>query len=238
MILRRLTTAVAWRARDRGQLAHDAVDADAHEEPPLLRGEVDVGGAEIERLRDRPVDEDDGRRVVVGGRERSQHLRSRAASVTTSSIATRHRRGAVIAASIRSGPAHTDADRHPDGEPKLVGEHDVRRIGDRNEHGAVVEEADRQRAVAPGEALGQHQRRLDLDRRRGRDRRTRARAARRGRVRSPSGSTKPLLEQDLAEALIRSAHAAPRAHARAAPRSRLRRGRAAFPERATGSEAF
>ena len=58
-----------------------------------------------------------------------------------------------------------DADRHADCEPQLVGEHHVRRVGDRNEDGAIVEEADRQGAVASGEALRQHQRRLDLDRR-------------------------------------------------------------------------
>ena len=106
MILRRLTTAVACVPGNRGQLAHDAVDADAHEEPSLLRGEVDVGGAEVERLRDRPVDEDDGRRVVVRGRERSRRPSLSWASVTTSSIAT----GGVIvepviAASIRPGAA-------------------------------------------------------------------------------------------------------------------------------------
>ena len=39
------------RAGDRGELAHDAVDPDADVEPPLLRREVDVRGAEVERLR-------------------------------------------------------------------------------------------------------------------------------------------------------------------------------------------
>ena len=55
----------ALRAGDRGQLAHDAVDAHPDEEASLLRREVDVGCAEVESLRDRAVDEDDGRGVVV-----------------------------------------------------------------------------------------------------------------------------------------------------------------------------
>ena len=58
----------------------------------------------------------------------------------------------------------TDADRHADCEPQLVGEHHVGRIGDRDEHESIVEEADRQGSVPPGEALRQQQRRLDLDR--------------------------------------------------------------------------
>ena len=62
--LDRLTTAGAC-ARGRGELAHDAVDPDAHEQPSRLRREVDVGGADVERLRDGLVDERDGRRVVV-----------------------------------------------------------------------------------------------------------------------------------------------------------------------------
>ena len=53
MILRRLDDRGRLCAGDRGQLAHDAVDPDAHEEPALLRREVDVGGAEVERVRDR-----------------------------------------------------------------------------------------------------------------------------------------------------------------------------------------
>ena len=63
---------------------------------------------------------------------------------------------------VRRGDA--DPDRHAEREPQLVREHDVGRVGDRDHDGAVLEEVDRQRQVAPGQVLGQQHRRLDLDR--------------------------------------------------------------------------
>ena len=70
----------------------------------------------------------------------------------------------VIARLDRVGRRDADAYRHPDGEPELVGEHDVRRVGDGDEQGAVLEELDRQRAVAARERLGQKERRGLIDR--------------------------------------------------------------------------
>ena len=87
-------TAVACVPGNRGQLAHDAVDADPDVESALLRREVDVGGAEVERRRDRPVDEDDGRRLVVEV-ENARGVLDSCASLTTSSIGPARDRGAA-----------------------------------------------------------------------------------------------------------------------------------------------
>ena len=76
---------------DRGELAHDTVDADANEELARLRREVDVGGPGVERFRDRPVDEDHGGRVVVEVEDVGASSSLSRASVTTSSIGTGRR---------------------------------------------------------------------------------------------------------------------------------------------------
>ena len=105
MILRRLTTAGRLRAGDRGQLAHDAVDPDANVEASLLRREVDVRGADIERRRDRRVDEHDG--GVSWLRSRTVAVSSvSCASLTTSTLELSMGRCTfVIAESIASGAA-------------------------------------------------------------------------------------------------------------------------------------
>ena len=143
----------------------------------------------IERRRDRRVDEDD-RRACRGCRSRTLAVSSLSwASLTNSSTRSRWRVVQHRDRRARSSPATATQMRigHADREPQLVGEHDVGRIGDRDEHGAVVEEADRQRPVAAGQALGQKQRGRRCRSTRSRDRRTRARAARRGRARSSLG---------------------------------------------------
>ena len=152
-------------ARDRGQLAHDAVDPDPDEQASLLRREVDVGRAEVEGLRDRPVDEDDGRRVVVQIEDGRVVLRLVGVRDDVLDVD----RGAVVELRDREldriGRCDADAHRHAESEAELVREHDVRRVGDRDEHVAVVDDPDRQRPVAAGEVLRQHHGRFDLDRR-------------------------------------------------------------------------
>ena len=161
-----------------------------------------------------------------------------AASVTTSSMATEASSLSFEIASLdRIGRCDADAHRHADREPELVREHHVRRVGDGDEHVAVVEEADRERPVAAGQALGEQQRCRRSRSTAGRARRTRARAARRGHARSPRRRGEALLEQDLAEAQLRPSGAARRARSRAARASRRRRGRGASRGQATGSWA-
>ena len=60
-----------------------------------------------------------------------------------------HRDGRVD----RLWSGNANADWHSHGEPQLVGEHDIRRIGDCDEDGTVVEEADRNCSIAPGQDL-------------------------------------------------------------------------------------
>ena len=64
---------------------------------------------------------------------------------------------------VRRGDA--DLHRHPEGEPELVREHHVRRVGHRDEDVAVLEEANRHCPVAAREVLRQQHRCFDLDRR-------------------------------------------------------------------------
>ena len=65
----------------------------------------------------------------------------------------------------RVGGCDHDAHRHADREPQLVGEHDVRRVGNGDDD-AVVLQVDRDRGVTLGELLGKQHRRLGLDHRR------------------------------------------------------------------------
>ena len=165
MILSRLDDSGRLGAGDRGQLAHDAVDADADEQASLLRSEVDVGRPEVERLRDRPVDEDDRGRVVV----EVENVRVVLGLVGVGDDLLDRDGGVVVELRDREldrvGRGDADAHRHPEREPQLVREHDVGRVGDCDEHVAVVEEPDRERPVAARQVLRQQQRGLDLDRR-------------------------------------------------------------------------
>ena len=121
----------------------------------LLRREVDVGGAEIEGLRDGSVDEDDGRAC--------RGCRSRTLASSSVSAALRHdlldgdqrrrRSAARSRASIASGAATQMRTGMPTASRSSSENIDVGRVGDGDEHAPVVEEADRERHVAAGQAL-------------------------------------------------------------------------------------
>ena len=63
---RRLVTAGCKSLRNRGELAHDAVDAGADEQALALRREVDVGGAQLDRAAE------DGVHLLGRGRARGR----------------------------------------------------------------------------------------------------------------------------------------------------------------------
>ena len=236
MILSRLDDGGLLRAGDRGQLAHHAVDPNTHVQTLLLRREVDVGGAEIEGLRDGSVDEDHRRGVVVEVEDARVVLALR--GVRDDFL---DGDGGVVVelrdrVRDRVGSRDADAHRHADREPELVREHHVGRVGDHDEHAPVVEEANRERHVAAGQALREHQCCRDVDRGHveldelelvllGEDTRDR----RRGRDSH--------LEQDLTESELRPQTLQRRERSRAARTSRPRRERAASRGQATGSWA-
>ena len=150
------------RARDGRELAHDPVDPDAHEEPLLLGGEVDVRGAELERLRDGAVDEDDSRAFVLEvehGRIVARLLRVGDDLLDLDDAVV----DALDRELDRIGGRDADTNRDAEREPQVVREHDVGRVGDGDEDGLVLELSHGDRAVPAGKVLGEQQRYLGLD---------------------------------------------------------------------------
>ena len=152
-------------AGDRADLAHHAVDPGARDEPLALGREVDVGGADVEGLGDRAVDEDDGRRVVLAVDRRRvvdhlgcelvdlDELDHRAVEVT------RDRELDLILGCDR------DAHRDPERQPQLVGEH-RRWSGSATATSTAPSllQPHRDRVVPTRELLGEQTGRLRLDR--------------------------------------------------------------------------
>ena len=190
-------------ARNRGQLPQDAVDPDAYIEPPLPRCEVDVRRAQLERLRERPVDEEHSGRVMVQVEHVRADPRSPAASVTTSSIILRRPgvefgdRGSMASAVATQMP-YGHADRQAD----LVGNDDVGRVGDGYRARSRRRGSESATRGTGARARGQEQCRGRVDRIAGRDRRTPARAALRGPVRR-LGRHEALRHEHLAETPVR-----------------------------------
>ena len=156
-----------------------------------------------------------------------------AASVTTSSIVDR---GLVVERRDRGldrvGCRDADAHRHAEREPELVGEHDVGRVGDRDEHVAVVEEADRQRPVAAGQASGSSSAAsISID---GRSSSTNSSSCCSARTREiASRRDEALARAGSRRGAAPASDASRRERSRAAPVSPLRRARAASRARAT-----
>ena len=149
------------RARDRRQVADDAVDAHANVESALLRREVDVRRSEIERAADGLVDEDDRGCLVV----EVENLRLGGVNFAVIDLGDLLNmlvdpRDRALDRIARSDP---DRDRNAEGKTKIVREHDVRRVRDRDEDRAVVEEAHGDGVIPASEVLGQQTRRVRFD---------------------------------------------------------------------------
>ena len=144
--------------RHLGDLPHDAVDPGADDHRVRLRLEVDVGSALGDRVGDDLVRQLDRGRVggvalgdVLAGRILLQvrlHLDVDVAA-----------EAAVERAREVEGRDDDEADLKPQREPEVVGGHHVGRVGDRDDHGSVLVQSDRQRGEASRDVLGQEARR-------------------------------------------------------------------------------
>ncbi len=144
-------------ARHGRDVLQDAVDAEAHAQLAPVGGEVDVGGAPLDRLGDDLVDELDDRRVVGGlvqvddlARPRSASSACPPASATTSSRRSRReiRVGDVLGRGDRD--AHLVAGHDRD----VVDRQHIRGVGHRNQQRALVGERHRHGLVALGGGRG------------------------------------------------------------------------------------
>ena len=99
MILRRVVSGLAQARRQVAEVGEDAVDAEAHADPALLRLDVDVGGAAAVRLDEDAVDEADHRPVgaaagergevdLLGARPAAARRRARRSAMPSGSIST------------------------------------------------------------------------------------------------------------------------------------------------------
>ena len=150
--------------RNRRELAHDAVHASPHEQAVALGREVDIRSAEIDRAAQDRVHLLDRRRVRRGLAQVDDRSGGRLflfdllVEIELAGIDSGDR-------SIdRFGGGNSDAHGRSERNLQVVGGDDVRRIADRDQNRAVLEETDRNRAVAARQRLAQQAGRAHVDR--------------------------------------------------------------------------
>ena len=136
-----------------GGLAQNAVDPEADPHLVLVGLEVDVGGALPHRLAEDAVDELDHRRVL--GADLACRLTSASSSSASSSPSSTASLTALcrvlrrpISASMSSSAATATRQSSAGGDLDVVDREHVGRVRHRDQQGLLVDEADRQRAVA------------------------------------------------------------------------------------------